>query len=72
MKISELLGRFPLGSTWLAPLEGGDILVPVKIIDLRSTFGRIDAEVTPLGGKGTTWLDSAKLQPLEELEVKEG
>lgn len=71
MKISELLAQFPLESTWLVPLYDGDILIPVRIVDLRTTFGRIDAHVTPVGGKGTTWMDSAKLQPPEELEVTE-
>jgi hypothetical protein len=42
-------------------LTFGDLAVPVAVIDTRRAFGRTDALVTPVGGAGEAWVQSARL-----------
>ena len=35
--------------------------VPVKLLDQRFAFGRHDFQVTPIGGTGTTWVESDRV-----------
>ena len=35
----------------------GTMQVAVKIHDVRSMFGRIDLEVEPVAGSGSTWVE---------------
>lgn len=35
---------------------GATLQIPVKILDARSMFGRIEVLITPVGGKGERWV----------------
>jgi hypothetical protein len=35
----------------------GSITVPIKILDARFRFGRVDLLVVPLSGNGEAWVD---------------
>jgi hypothetical protein len=48
-----------IGRTALVDLAG--VLVQVRVLDIRSAFGRIDAHVTPIAGSGQTWLAFSRL-----------
>lgn len=36
--------------------------VGVTVLNVRSAFGRIDYEVTPLNGKGKAWVSSSRVK----------
>ncbi len=40
-------------------LEG--FQVPVKILDARENYGRIDCLVTPVGGTGEAWVSAERV-----------
>ena len=65
IKLSEMLDLYPINSEWMVTLHDGALKVRCKVVDLRHTFGRIDAEVTPTHGKGTTWVDASKMERIE-------
>lgn len=59
------LARF-IGKEGLARLVAstngkGSVLVPVKVKDARSVFGRVDVLVSPIGGEGELWMDAERL-----------
>jgi hypothetical protein len=41
-------------------LEKG-FTVAVRILDVRSSFGRIDVKVTPIVGSGDTWVNITRV-----------
>jgi hypothetical protein len=48
-----------IGRTALVSLSG--VSVQVRVLDIRSAFGRIDAQITPVAGNGETWLQLSRL-----------
>ena len=34
----------------------GELWVMVEILNARSNFGRVDVEITPVGGEGKKWV----------------
>ena len=36
--------------------------IPVKILDCRKIWGRVDCLITPVGGAGQQWVEKRKLQ----------
>jgi hypothetical protein len=57
------LGRH-VGRVYLLPVKDGDLLVPVKVEDVRKAYGYIQLRVTPDHdrGDGTTWVNLTTLQ----------
>ena len=45
-----------------------DLDYPVEILDIRRVWGRTDALITPVGGKGQRWIqaDQLRVRNLEE------
>lgn len=41
------------------PMSG--FRVPVKILDVRLAFGRIDYRVEPVGGSGAVWMSGVRV-----------
>jgi hypothetical protein len=39
---------------------------PVRILDTKKAFGRIDALIEPIGGQGQKWIDASQLTMIEE------
>jgi hypothetical protein len=54
-----------IGRTALVDLSG--VSVQVRVLDIRSAFGRIDAHVTPIAGVGMTWLAFARLSFIDDV-----
>lgn len=48
-----------IGRVALVSLSG--VNVQVRVLDIRSAFGRIDAHVTPIAGKGVSWMEFERL-----------
>ena len=42
--------------------DSGILYVPVKILDGRESFGRIDVLVTPEGGSGEAWVSAERVK----------
>jgi len=42
--------------------ETGGLVVNVKILDARNTFGRVDLLITPVSGLGQKWTMAAKVK----------
>ena len=40
----------------------GVLLVPVRIVDARENFGRMDVLVTPEGGSGQAWVSAERVK----------
>lgn len=58
-----------IGKTGMMRLpEFGNITFPAEIQDARSSFGRIDVLISPIGGKGTVWVSLDRIA-LPELEA---
>lgn len=63
-ELAKLIGRQALyrlympAKTWL--------LIPVKIVDARSAYGRQDVQITPIGGQGTAWISIENVELQEE------
>lgn len=38
----------------------GNLLVGVRVIDVRANFGRVDYKVTPLNGTGEIWVGQGR------------
>jgi hypothetical protein len=51
---SELYWRPTLNNKGID--KASPVWVPVKAIDIRETFNRLDVLITPIGGKGQTWV----------------
>ena len=41
--------------------ETGWLRYPVKILAFRRRYGTVDAQVTPVGGTGTRWVEAGRL-----------
>jgi hypothetical protein len=56
------VGQNYIGQTGLLQdvLPGLD--VAVRILDMRTAFGRIDVKVTPVSGSGDTWVNINRVQ----------
>lgn len=48
-----------------------DLRVLVLVLDTRESYGRLDAHITPVGGGGTRWIASEKLDILNDEEALE-
>jgi len=46
--------------------ETGWLRYPVKILAFRQRYGRVDAQVTPVGGTGERWVEAARLGEVEK------
>lgn len=55
--------EFKIGNTVLVPIHmsTGTIEVLCAITDERASFGRPEIEVTPLEGKGSSWVSVARI-----------
>lgn len=62
--MAKLIGK--TGMMRLPEFDG--ITFPVEIQDARSSFGRIDVMVMPIGGKGMVWVSLDRIT-LPELEA---
>ena len=38
------------------------LLFPVRVLDARKVWGRVDVLISPLGGSGETWVESSKVK----------
>lgn len=47
------------------PFYSGQIEVKVRVIDERKRFGKRDFQVTPMSGRGTVWVQEARLRDPE-------
>ena len=41
--------------------HGDSLDFPVRVLDLRPRFGKVDAAITPIGGRGTKWVELDRL-----------
>ena len=57
LEMTQALGK-------LAAMRVGDLEFEVRILDVRTRYGRTDYQVTPVAGKGKTWKseDSIKIR----------
>jgi hypothetical protein len=60
----EAYSKF-IGGRAQLQIERG-LTVPVEIKDVRSSFGRIDAKVWPVGGLGSSWVNFSRLDMVAE------
>jgi len=67
--LAAALSETPLGSVW-ALNDGSGLNFPVKVLDLRTRWGTIDAQVTPVGGAGTRWVQIDRLGRVESLRFE--
>jgi hypothetical protein len=67
--LAAALAETPLGSVW-ALNDGSGLNFPVKVLDLRTRWGKIDAQVTPVGGAGTRWVETWQLGRVESLRFE--
>jgi hypothetical protein len=67
--LAAALAETPLGSVW-ALNDGSGLNFPVKVLDLRKRWDMIDAQVTPVGGAGTRWVQTDKLGRVESLRFE--
>jgi len=51
-----------IGQRGLLNITNTEIRIPVVILNVRQTFGRIDYQVTPIGGDGETWVQSNRVK----------
>jgi hypothetical protein len=58
LELTELVGR-----AGMIRMHGG-LMVRVRILEVKRTYGRLRVRVEPLAGEGTTWvyLDRVKLE----------
>lgn len=61
-----LIGRTGL---WSTPM--GNFAVRVRVLAARRCFGRIELQVTPLEGSGTTWTPQGRVE-LDPLDPPSG
>jgi hypothetical protein len=53
----KFIGRTGTLPTTIPP----NLEVGVRIIDVRSSFGRVDVKVTPIVGSGDTWVNITRV-----------
>ncbi len=53
-----------IGKQGLLSVSGLQVLV--NVLDARTVFGRIDLQVTPVNGTGSTWVESSRVTSLQE------
>ncbi len=58
MTVKELAAN--IGKQGLLSISNMQVLVSIK--NARTVFGRIDYQVTPVNGTGTTWVESNRVQ----------
>ena len=61
-KISQRIGN-EAKALWR--IEG--LMVPVKVLDARKVWNRIDCHIQPVNGTGTKWVDLDKLEGFSSL-----
>jgi len=49
----------PVGKTGL--LAVGNLRVPVRVVNARTNFGRVDIQVEPIGGSGQEWVETSRV-----------
>lgn len=59
VELSKLIGRAGLLAV---SLDGGDLKIPVTVIDAKRAYGNTRLKISPAGGTGTAWVDSARVQ----------
>ena len=58
MKPTDYIGKF---GTFNVPIKGAEpcgFIVPIRIVDVKHAFGRIDLKIEPQGGEGAAWVTS--------------
>lgn len=45
----------------LAKYKCNGMMFPVRILDARKVYGRVDALITPIGGDGEKWVEASQL-----------
>lgn len=66
MKASEMATY--LGRTYRLPVNTGAgtfLTIPVQVMDMRQRFGNTDAQVVPVHGDGSAWVEVGRLLPDE-------
>lgn len=51
---------------WDYTINGEILRIPVRVVQERQHFGRVDYLVEPLGGSGTRWVKATKVSPALE------
>jgi hypothetical protein len=64
---SEMAQHIGRKGLW-TPSSSEALAVPVEVIDARERFAQIDLLVSPVGGRGQTWVSkkSVELEPVDE------
>lgn len=54
-----------VGRTYLLPISTGShtIRVRVRVDNMRTRYGNVDASIVPLDGDGTAWVEFSRLVP---------
>lgn len=65
MTAKEMLAM--VGRTGELYLRESGLTIYVQIHDVRTAFGRVDYEVSPLQGSGTTWVSADRVKPRTEM-----
>ena len=47
------------------PASLGGLAFPVKILDARKVWGRVDVLINPIGGSGEKWVEASSLRVIE-------
>ena len=45
----------------LMAIEGNEIHVPVRLVDIKQSYGSIRFLIRPVGGSGAKWVDAARI-----------
>lgn len=56
LTVSQLAGT--IGRT--GTIRANDLVVTVRVDDVRTNFGRVEYSVTPIAGDGHIWIDAAR------------
>lgn len=57
-------GQFTLPLRAYKP--GSPMVIPVTVVDVRPSYGRVDVAIEPVNGDGAAWVDSKSVK-IEEL-----
>jgi hypothetical protein len=57
-ELSKVLGARGLFSL---ALDGGDLKVPVEVLDVKRSYGNTRYKIQPIGGIGSAWVDSSRV-----------
>lgn len=61
MTTSELAKMIGTRGLFSLALDGGDLRVPVEIIDAKQAYGNTRVRISPIGGSGSAWVDSSRV-----------